>query len=529
MQRDERSSDGDRTENHGSGLMRAARPSAPPWEEETDLRFRALVEQLQEMVIVRRGERIAYVNLSAVATLGYDRASDLVGRLFDEVVDPDDLCAQPGDATRPRTLRLLRRDGEVRAVEVVSFGLDFDDGPSLVFVARDVTELRELQARRALTERLAAFNTLVAGVAHELNNPMTYALAGVDVALRRLRVCAASGPQDADDALALEALERALTGLNRMRDIVRNLVTFAHGDPETRSIVDVRSLLESAIQLASHQIRHRARIEKELGEVPPIEANAARLGQVFLNVLVNAAEAIPEGQADRHCVRVITRIEDDSTVEIEIADTGVGISAEELPRIFDPFFSTKGPSAGTGLGLSIAHGIVRDLGGRISVQSTVGQGTVVRLELPCARAWKRTSTQSATPIASGAAERCRILVIDDDRLVGDAIARVLTQESDVTVVTSGEEALKRLAEGERFDVILCDLLMPVMTGMDFYAELVRAAPESIGSVVFMTGGASTPRARAFVEGLAGTCLQKPIDAKELRELVRERTRIRARG
>ena len=431
--------------------------------------------------------------------------------------------------TRPSTLRLLRRDGEVRVVEVVPLGLDFDDGPSLVFVARDVTQPRELEARHALNERLAAFDTLVTGVAHELNNPMTYALAGVDVALRRLRVCAASGPQDADDAIALEALERALTGLNRMRDIVRNLVTFAHGDPETRSIVDVRSVLESAIQLASHQIRHRARIEKELGEVPPVEANAARLGQVFLNVLVNAAEAIPEGQADRHCVRVVTCVADDNTVAIEIADTGVGISAEELPRIFDPFFSAKGPSAGTGLGLSIVHGIVRDLGGRISVQSTVGQGTVVRLELPCGRAWKRPSTQSGTRVASGAVERCRVLVIDDDQLVGDAIALVLTHESDVTVMTSGEEALRRLAGGERFGLILCDLLMPVMTGMDFYAELVRTAPEAIGSVVFMTGGASTPRARAFVDGLAGTCLQKPIDVKELRKLVRGRARIGARG
>ena len=371
--------------------------------------------------------------------------------------------------------------------------------------------------------RLAAFDTLVAGVAHELNNPMTYALAGVEVALRRLRARTASNGRDADEATALEALEHALTGLSRMREIVRNLVTFVHGDPETLSILDARAVLESALQIADRQIRERARLDKELAEVPPVEANAVRLGQVFFNLLVNAAEAIPEGGAEQHRVRVSTRASDDGTVVIEVEDSGAGIPADLLPRVFDPFFTTKRQGAGTGLGLSIARGIVRDLRGRIAVESMVGRGTIARVELPCARSWKQSWAVSRGATPPAALGRGRVLVVDDDALVGDALALTLRDEHDVVVVTSGREALDRLEMGETYDVILCDLLMPVMTGMDLYAKLVQTHPEAAGAMVFMTGGASTPRARAFVASVAERCVSKPIEAKELRDLVRGRT------
>ncbi|HLK37662.1 MAG TPA: ATP-binding protein [Polyangiaceae bacterium] len=382
------------------------------------------------------------------------------------------------------------------------------------------------QTQETLRSRLAAFDTLVAGVAHELNNPMTYALVGVEIALRMLRVRAANALPEPDDAIALEALNKAQAGLHRMREVMRGLVTFVHGDTGSLEIIDVRAVLGSAVQITWHQIRHRATLTQDLAEVPPVEANAARLGQVFLNLLANAAEAIPEGQADRHVVRVTTRTEHDDSVIIEVADTGAGIAPETLPRVFDPFFTTKGPGAGPGLGLSIAHAVVRDLGGRISVQSAIGQGTVVRVELPCARAW-RTSPGVRRPggVDGGAA----VLVVDDDRLVGEAISLTLRGQCDVTVCTSAREAVDWIAAGQRFDLILCDLLMPGLTGMDLYAEVLRIAPEEVASIVFMTGGAITPRARAFVAGVSNQCLKKPIDTKDLRDLARSRARYRSRA
>src|SRR5262249_29796154 len=152
----------------------------------------------------------------------------------------------------------------------------------------------------------------------------------------------------------VQSLSQAVEGANRVRQIVRDLMTFAQGNVEQRGLVDVRGVVESSIQMAWHEIRHRARLVKSLGEVPYVEANEARLGQVFLNLLVNAAQAIPEGHANENEVRVTTRTDEDGHAVVEIADTGGGIDPEALPRIFDPFFTTRG--TGTGLGLSISHG-----------------------------------------------------------------------------------------------------------------------------------------------------------------------------
>jgi CheY-like chemotaxis protein/anti-sigma regulatory factor (Ser/Thr protein kinase) len=279
-------------------------------------------------------------------------------------------------------------------------------------------------------------------------------------------------------------------------------------------MVDVRGIVESATQMAWHEIRHRARLVKSLAEVPPIEGNEARLGQVFLNLLVNAAQAIPEGQADKNEVRVATRTDERGNIVVEVSDTGMGIPPENVSRVFDPFFTTKGD--GTGLGLSISYGAIRGLGGDIEVKSENGR-TTFQVTLPPSKAWR-----AAGPISSHdvrALTRRRVLVVDDERLVGTAIARALSEDSDVDVVNDAQQALARIAKGDRYDVILCDLMMPVMTGMDLYAEIVRIAPKLVGRLVFMTGGAFTPRARAFLESVVNPCLEKPIDTSKLRSII----------
>jgi CheY-like chemotaxis protein len=172
-----------------------------------------------------------------------------------------------------------------------------------------------------------------------------------------------------------------------------------------------------------------------------------------------------------------------------------------------------------GLGLAISHGTIRSLGGELSVQSTPNKGSTFRVTLPAGEAWRRRgASQRRTPELRAAARR-RVLVVDDERLVGDAIARVLAEENDVVVETQAAEVLARLSRGERFDVILCDLMMPVMTGMDLYAELLRSNPSAVGRIVFMTGGAFTPRARAFLETVSNPCLEKPLDMSKLRGLI----------
>jgi CheY-like chemotaxis protein len=371
---------------------------------------------------------------------------------------------------------------------------------------------------------MISLGTLAAGVAHEINNPLTYLLVNVEHVLRRLRAAGASDDPAAEltshesgGLLALaQSLQQSVDGANRVRQVVRDLLTFARGNVEEVRLVDVRGIVQSAVQLAWHEIRHRARLVKSLADVPPVEANESRLGQVFFHLLINAAQAIPEGRADQHEIAVGTRIDEGGSVVVEVRDTGEGIPSEHLERIFDPFFTTKGDD-GTGLGLSTSLGTIKSLGGDIRVESAPGRGSTFRVFLPPAKSWRGGGPVSSHDVRVAA--RLRVLVIDDDELVGEAIARALSEDNDVIVMTSARDALASIEVGERYDVILCDLMMPVVSGVDLYADLVRNAPKLAGKIVFMTGGAFTPRARAFLKSVVNPCLEKPLDVSKLRGIV----------
>jgi CheY-like chemotaxis protein len=247
-------------------------------------------------------------------------------------------------------------------------------------------------------------------------------------------------------------------------------------------------------------------------------ADEARLGQVFINLLLNAAQAIPEGLAQQNEIAVALRPSAGGQIVVEVRDTGKGIPQDVLGRIFDPFFTTKPFGQGTGLGLSISQSIVRSLGGDIQVESEVGKGSVFRLFLPVAP--PEPAAPSEPPPREPASERRSgaVLIVDDDPLVAKALLRTLAGH-DVTVASHGKEALDLLLGGPRFDVIVCDLMMPVMTGMELHAELARRLPEVLERMVFITGGVFTKEAKAFLDQVPNHCLTKPFDPESLRELV----------
>ncbi|HUL59519.1 MAG TPA: ATP-binding protein [Anaeromyxobacteraceae bacterium] len=391
-------------------------------------------------------------------------------------------------------------------------------------VLRDVTSQRQLRARLALADRMASVGTLAAGVAHELNNPLAYVNANLSFLAERLGG-ADRGLSDERGGLQ-EAVRDARDGVDRMRVIIRDLKTFSRADDEGLGPVDLGPVLESCISMAWNEIRHRARLVRDLAAVPPVPGSEARLGQVFLNLLVNAAHAIPEGHAEGNEIRVSTSHRPDDWVIVEVRDSGSGIRPEHRPRIFDPFFTTKAPGVGTGLGLSICHGIVTALGGEIEVETEVGRGSVFRVLLPPA---PREQVREAAPAPAGAhAIRGKILVVDDEPLVGSVLQRTLQSEHDVTVVGSARAALDALERGEQFDVVLSDLLMPEMTGMDLYRELVRREPALARRVVFLTGGAFTTAAREFLEREAVLCVEKPFELDAIRGvLTRKLAEVRA--
>jgi len=284
-------------------------------------------------------------------------------------------------------------------------------------------------------------------------------------------------------------------------------------------VLDLARVMDLAVNMSFNEIRHRARLVKDYQDAPLVEADESRLAQVFINLLVNAAQALPEGYAHCNEIRVSIRTALDGRALVEIRDTGCGIVPDVLPRIFDPFFTTKPVGLGTGLGLSICHGIVTALGGEISVDSIVGEGTVFQVVLKAADL-APAAIHPVVPAKPAAGRRARVLVVDDDPLVGACLRRGLRNEHDVTIAKNGREALERIVIGETYDVIFCDLMMPIMTGMDLHEALLEVAREHADRMVFVTGGAFTPTGRSFLDRVSNERLDKPFDIQNVRALVR---------
>ena len=414
---------------------------------------------------------------------------------------------------------------------LIRLGFSAPDRAELAEAATRPEARREIElaiARRALADRLTSATVLAAGVAHELNNPLAYVAANLAfVAERAARVAellsgAPRTPEDADLVTQLvDATRDAQGGAERMRSIVRDLKTFAlaRADDARPRPIDVRPLLDSCLNVAWSEIRKRAELVRNLAPVAPVLGDEARLSQVFLNLFLNAAQSIPGGRPEDHRIRVTTGTRPDGRVAVEVRDTGAGIAPEHLARIFDPFFTTKEPGSGTGLGLSICHAVVTSLGGRIEVESAPGKGSVFTVLL--AAAAPEEAREAGFPTPPPVPRRARVLVIDDEPLVGTVLRRMLP-EHDVTVLGSARTALERLTAGERWDVILSDLLMPEMSGMDLYRAVAARDPGLSRRFVFLTGGAFTPAARAFLEQAGVEWLEKPFDAAALRNAVLRR-------
>ncbi|MFS8068297.1 MAG: ATP-binding protein [Byssovorax sp.] len=376
-------------------------------------------------------------------------------------------------------------------------------------------EQRRMEEKLLRADRMASIGALVAGVAHEINNPLAIVLANLDL-LAHLAIPPSGPAPRLDSAEIQETLRDAREAADRVRVIVAGLKTLSRSDELERGPVDLHRMLDFSIKMAWNEIRHRARLVKAYGPVPAVHGNEARLGQVFLNLLVNAAQAIPEGHAGENEIRVSTRRGPDDSVTVEIRDSGLGMSEEVMARIFDPFFTTKAVGAGTGLGLAICDTIVRSHGGEITVSSAVGQGTTFVVRLPASDGVP-SYLQRTTPVIA-VARRAQVLVIDDEPAIGIALRRTLQDDHDVEAVTSARGALDLLFAGRRFDLILCDMMMPEQTGEGLHAELAAKLPDQAERMVFLTGGAFAPGARAFLDRVNNLCLEKPFDGDAVRAL-----------
>jgi CheY-like chemotaxis protein len=369
------------------------------------------------------------------------------------------------------------------------------------------------QSQLLYSERMASMGTLSGGLAHEINNPLASVLANLALLQQELPKVL---PDTELTRELLESVAEAHRGADRVAQIVRGLKVFSRGLDERRQPLDVARVADQVLHLLGNELRHRARVVRDFQDAPLVEASEAHLGQVLVNLILNAAQSIREGEADRNEVRVSVETGPGGEMVLEVRDTGAGMSPEVLARVFDPFFTTRPVGSGSGLGLSICHGIVASLGGRIEAESTPGRGSAFRVTLPAspgspgARPPRRPSVATA---------RRRILLAEDDPLVARAVRRTLSRDHDVSLVESGRAALEILAR-EQFDLVISDLLMPEMTGMDLHAELSRTRPEIANRMIFLSGGAFTEAAREFLARVPNPQIEKPFDPQQLRELIR---------
>jgi CheY-like chemotaxis protein len=374
-------------------------------------------------------------------------------------------------------------------------------------IQRDVSDKKEADAQLFMTDRMASVGNLAAAIAHEVNNPLASVIVNLELALHEVEQLTTPGE-------LLEELQDAREAATRVRTIVRDLNVFARAEGPGRTLVDIERVLDSALRLAWNEVRPRALLQRELRATPRVWGNESQLGQALLSLILHLAHGIDEGDPEANTISVRLYTDAFEHVVIALSDSGRPLSEPAKASLLRPYSSAR--PAANALGLSVCQRVIAEHGGAITLES--GLHNELRVTLPaCAAAEAEPSVARESEVR--ALRRGRVLVIDDERLITQVVRRTLTQEHDVVALDNAAEALRRLDAGERFDAIVCDLMMPGLTGMDFHARVLRDYPDLADKIVFFTGGAFTPRARDFLRHVPNQRVEKPIGGHALRQVI----------
>lgn len=444
--------------------------------------------------------------------------------------------ARLGLPLEPYEARLLKPDGSEISIRCSIYALaQHQEVVAIEGILVDVSAEQAARTQLVQTDRLSTLGRLAASVAHEINNPAAFLMLGLEH-LTRLALTPSAGSVEEERAAALKLLGQMTDSLERIATIVRDLRLFA-GPVQARAgaaavPTDVLRAVQCALTLTRSQLVERARLLIELAPVPAALIEQGRLAQVVVNLLVNAAQAIPKGSAREHRITISTRARQ-GEIELEVSDTGVGIAKADLARIWTPFFTTK--PFGTGLGLSISRDIVARAGGRIDLISPasdepgvgpIGSRFIVRLKQAASTAAVSHAARPergaarAREVLSPSQPRKRILIVEDESALGGALKQVLELAHEVRLAATGACALE-LLDAESFDVILCDVRMPGISGETLYAQACARYPRCQSAFIFMTGlGCGTDLAR--LQALYGRpILEKPFPMERLLRTIEE--------
>jgi len=435
-----------------------------------------------------------------------------------------------------------RRDLQQATVLASMIALSLDNARLFQQLQARVADLSSTQSQLIHSEKMAAFGQLAAGVAHEINNPAAFICTNL-TQLRQhmeqfqkvLSVILAGGSTDEARAVAREAgiadrmrevqeiLDETSIGFGRIVDTVDDLRSFARIGERAPLRFPLQLAVDSAVRMCRNELQQRGQLTVQLPPDIEVVGDQSQLSQVFLNLLLNAAQALDQGRYDENRVEV-TLVRDELWAEVHVRDSGAGIPAGDLARVFDPFYTTKSSDRGTGLGLTISREIARRHGGSVEVQSEVGQGSCFTVRLPVASSDASRHPPCNDALPSPVDERpmlrpLHLLVVDDEPALLRSLSRGLGRRHQVVTAHGGEAALRLLQDDPEIEAVICDLLMPGLTGMDVYEHAVRHHPHLRHRFVFLTGDAFTPAARTFAEAHRGHVMLKPFDIGQLERML----------
>ena len=505
-------------------ILSVARDITERKKAEAELKIRAeMLDQATDGILLHdMNGKYIYVNETAAEERGYSReelmrmnVKDLLSAQFYN--QQKKWWEKVKDGEHQRTEYETRcKDGTLIPIDSNITRIQYEDKKYMLVVTRDITERKRIEAERAELEkkaqvasRLASVGEMASGIAHEINNPLTGVIGFAQLLSDRKDL-----PEDVMDQLSV-----IQEGGQRVSSIVKRLLTFARQSKLERTYININDILENTLKLRSYalatgNIEIATRLEPGL---PDTMADAGQLQQVFLNLIVNAEQEMEKAHSGGR-LEVKTEYRGD-IIRVLFKDDGPGIAKEDLDKVFDPFFTTKEVGEGTGLGLSLSHGIMAEHGGRLYVESKEGKGATFTVEIPVTTEGRQYKLTEAVDEERGEHKSGRILVVDDEEIVGSYLKRVLGAEGhEVEVETEAGKALERL-ERESYDLILSDIKMPGMGGIEFYQNIKKMKESLAEKVVFITGDVIGKETRNFLEETGLPNITKPINVKQLKETI----------